>query len=163
MLTAAEAAARLGLSVRAVYDIPDAELPRYMVGAKRDQLRYMEADVDSYKLVLLKRPPLPARVLRELHRLSKRAGLPSPLTSHQLEIAKQRYRRMIPPPWANKEAIEAIYDEARRLTEETGVQHHVDHEIPLQGEYVSGLHVETNLRVMLAADNMAKKNKFEVQ
>lgn len=66
------------------------------------------------------------------------------------------------PAWANQEAIRAIYDLAHRLTDETGVPHHVDHEIPLQGELVSGLHVENNLRVIPATENIRKRNKFEV-
>jgi len=65
------------------------------------------------------------------------------------------------PAWAYSAAIEAVYAEARRLTEETGVQHHVDHEIPLQGKLVSGLHVHNNLRALPARDNILKSNRFE--
>lgn len=63
------------------------------------------------------------------------------------------------PPWANKEAIHEIYAEARRLSKD-GEQFHVDHIIPLRGRNVSGLHVESNLRVMAAAENRMKSNKF---
>jgi hypothetical protein len=64
--------------------------------------------------------------------------------------------------WANKEAIEALYEDARQLTEQTGVQHHVDHIIPLHGKLVSGLHVENNLQVITQAANCTKSNKYEV-
>ena len=37
----------------------------------------------------------------------------------------------------------------------------VDHEIPLQGNIVSGLHVETNLQYITSSENCAKSNKFE--
>jgi len=37
----------------------------------------------------------------------------------------------------------------------------VDHEIPLQGKIVSGLHVETNLQYMTWSENSSKGNKFE--
>jgi len=67
------------------------------------------------------------------------------------------------PKWADLVAIEAVYAEARRLTAETGVAHHVDHEVPLQGRLVSGLHVHTNLRVMVGDDNVRKSNRFEVE
>jgi hypothetical protein len=64
------------------------------------------------------------------------------------------------PPWADMDAIEAIYKEAARVTAETGIPHEVDHIIPLQGKSVSGLHVETNLRVITASANRSKGNKF---
>lgn len=63
-------------------------------------------------------------------------------------------------PWANRDRIGAFYDEARRKTLETGIQHHVDHIVPLQGRNVSGLHVEWNLQVIPAIDNARKRNKF---
>lgn len=64
------------------------------------------------------------------------------------------------PGWANLKAIRAIYKQARELTERTGIPHHVDHEIPLRGKLVCGLHVETNLRSIPARDNLTKSNKF---
>lgn len=74
----------------------------------------------------------------------------------------QRWRieRLQTPPWANRSAIRAIYEEARRVTAETGQPHHVDHDYPLRGTFVSGLHVETNLVVMPALSNLSKGNRF---
>lgn len=63
------------------------------------------------------------------------------------------------PPWADQEKIEAVYAKARRLTIETGIQHHVDHIYPLRGKLVSGLHVHENLQVLTAFDNQSKGNK----
>lgn len=65
------------------------------------------------------------------------------------------------PPWADMSAIRAVYEHARRLSEETGVEHHVDHEFPLQGKKVSGLHVAENLRPIPAQDNIRKSNRYE--
>lgn len=42
----------------------------------------------------------------------------------------------------------------------TGVTHHVDHVVPLISDKVCGLHVSSNLRVILASDNLTKKNKL---
>lgn len=65
------------------------------------------------------------------------------------------------PSWASREEIEKVYQEARVMTLQTGVQHHVDHIVPLQGSNVSGLHVHWNLQVLTALDNAKKKNTFE--
>lgn len=62
--------------------------------------------------------------------------------------------------WANEDDIQLKYNTAKYLTELTGEQYHVDHIIPLQGERVSGLHVENNLRVILAKENLSKGNSL---
>lgn len=67
------------------------------------------------------------------------------------------------PPWADLDAMRAIYALAQRLTRETGVLHHVDHIVPLQGRYVSGLHVENNLQVLTGPENIRKHNRYEVE
>ena len=64
------------------------------------------------------------------------------------------------PPWADNKAIEAKYKEAAELTKKTGVIHHVDHVIPLTNHKVCGLHVETNLQVIPATENIRKRNSF---
>ena len=67
------------------------------------------------------------------------------------------------PKWdADAHLIVAKYQVAAMLSRETGEQHHVDHIIPLQGKYVSGLHVFSNLRVIPGSDNVKKSNKYTV-
>lgn len=81
-------------------------------------------------------------------------------------IAKANARRAAKlqrtPAWADMEAIKSLYEESARLQDLTGIEFHIDHVIPLQGELVSGLHVETNLQVIPAALNVRKSNKFKV-
>ena len=62
--------------------------------------------------------------------------------------------------WADSKAIKSFYKEARELTLLTGIQHHVDHIYPLTSDIVCGLHVEHNLRVITATENIRKSNKF---
>lgn len=57
------------------------------------------------------------------------------------------------PLWANKNAIKEIYKLAKKLSLT------VDHYYPLCGETVSGLHVETNLRLISQKENDMKSNK----
>lgn len=71
---------------------------------------------------------------------------------------ESRLRKAI-PTWADKDQILQLYDVARVLSR-GGVQFHVDHEIPLRGKNVCGLHVETNLRVVPWHINLSKGAKL---
>lgn len=77
--------------------------------------------------------------------------------------AQQRRRAKLlqrTPVWSDQGAILQFYLHAREMTIKTGIPHEVDHIYPLQGELVSGLHVETNLRVVPQADNRSKGNRL---
>lgn len=65
------------------------------------------------------------------------------------------------PPWADLDAMRAVYDEAARLSRESGILHNVDHIVPLQGKTVSGLHVANNLQILTASENSRKRNRYE--
>lgn len=65
--------------------------------------------------------------------------------------------------WADRKEVLAFYREARKRTEETGMEHQVDHIIPLQSRLVCGLHNEFNLRVITADENRRKHNRFSAQ
>lgn len=60
------------------------------------------------------------------------------------------------PSWADKQKIKEIYIQAKQ----SGLV--VDHIIPLQGKYVSGLHIETNLQLLTPSENRKKSNKYVV-
>jgi hypothetical protein len=64
------------------------------------------------------------------------------------------------PPWADRKAIAELYRRCRQISLETGVPHHVDHDIPLMGANISGLHVESNLKIVPARVNQQKGKDF---
>jgi len=71
-----------------------------------------------------------------------------------------RYRAMkaqVPQPHSiiEKMMIDNYYEDAKRLTEETGIQHHVDHIWPISK---GGPHLPWNLRVIPGNENSAKSN-----
>jgi hypothetical protein len=75
--------------------------------------------------------------------------------------ARRRARKVsATPSYSNKEQIKAIYEQSSLLTKQTGIQHHVDHIIPLQGKLVSGFHIENNLQILPALDNITKNNSY---
>lgn len=85
---------------------------------------------------------------------------------HPAKVAEgvnRRQRQLLhaTPEWltaAHWAEMDAIYLEARRLTQATGLPFEVDHIIPLRGKSVCGLHVPWNLRVVSRHENRTKGN-----
>ena len=75
--------------------------------------------------------------------------------------AKQAAKARRTPAWADLRSIESVYVRAAEVSKLAGIKMHVDHVIPLNGEIVSGLHVHDNLRIIPAAQNVRKSNKFD--
>jgi len=71
-------------------------------------------------------------------------------------------RRHTTPSWANKESIKQIYNEAKRLSDQSLIKYHVDHIIPIKHPLVCGLHVENNLRIISAQENSQKSNLWDL-
>lgn len=78
-------------------------------------------------------------------------------TSAKRKAAKLRAT----PKWVNWGKVRAIYRQAKRLQDFTGVPMHVDHIVPLQGDNVCGLHWEGNLQILSASENIAKFNRWD--
>lgn len=80
----------------------------------------------------------------------------------ELVSLRRRRFRDATPKWLSAEQkmeIRLKYRLAIELSRATGVRHAVDHEVPLQGEDVCGLHVPWNLRVITQDENLKKSNK----
>ena len=69
--------------------------------------------------------------------------------------------RAATPDWANKFFMDEAYSLARLRTKLTGIKWEVDHIIPFKNEIVSGLHVENNVQVIPAVDNLMKGNSYD--
>lgn len=89
-----------------------------------------------------------------------RARHPGTTGSNATKAAYKARKHKAIPLWANLETISLIYETAKYTTLLTGIEHHVDHVIPLKGRFVCGLHVENNLRIVSAGVNLRKHNKF---
>lgn len=80
------------------------------------------------------------------------------------DTAKRRLSKMQrTPPWLDvvqNAEIEFTYEYCAVLRS-IGLNYHVDHIVPLQGKFVSGLHVPWNLQVIPAEENIQKANRFE--
>ena len=73
--------------------------------------------------------------------------------------------RQAMPSWLTQDQIlqiRAIYAEAKRLSDETGVPHDVDHIVPLAGKIVSGLHVPWNLRAIPKTENNRRPRIYQI-
>ena len=78
----------------------------------------------------------------------------------RLKAQRRAAQKLAVAPWGNPAAIKAVYTLAVRLSQTTGIEHHVDHIIPLQHPLVCGLHVEHNLRAIPRSENQRKHNKW---
>lgn len=68
------------------------------------------------------------------------------------------------PAWSNRVREIVMYELRDSLTEDCrGEPFHVDHDIPLQGKRVSGLHVHNNLEVLQGTVNRDKRHKFDIE
>lgn len=67
------------------------------------------------------------------------------------------------PVWLSKDdssKIRSIYKMCKLISKKTGVEHHVDHIVPLINNQVSGLHVPWNLQIITKEQNLKKSNKL---
>ena len=112
-------------------------------------------------------PKLPRRILRKLitEQIESSGPINTPLDSNDERKlwSRKELHLYARPKWANKTAIDEIYARAKKLSEETGIPHEVDHIIPTKHPLVCGLHVENNLQIITQRENQMKSNKFIIE
>ena len=98
----------------------------------------------------------------EKHRASSRAHYARNKECYILRaIERGRVVTKQKPAWNDRAKMLAIYAECSKRNEKAGyIKWHVDHIVPLRGKNVWGLHVHTNLRIILASKNLTKSNKY---
>lgn len=67
------------------------------------------------------------------------------------------------PAWLtaiDKAMIQEMYDVSEARYIQTGIKHHVDHIVPINGKGVAGMHVPWNLQVITAHENLSKGWRF---
>lgn len=74
--------------------------------------------------------------------------------------ARDQRCKQATPPWADMKKMQALYAQAKIMTEKTGTPHEVDHIVPLCNKQVCGLNVHYNLQVLTQAENRRKANKL---
>lgn len=104
---------------------------------------------------------------REKHNATNRAWDAKNKPRKAALAAKRRAAQLQRTPnWVTEDEklrINALYSVAAMYTRESGEEWHVDHQIPLQGKLVSGLHVYANLTVIRGSENVKKSNKFAIK
>lgn len=76
---------------------------------------------------------------------------------------KKRVRQATIRSKADQIRVQEMYLEAQKLTLETGIEHCVDHIIPIAHPDVCGLHTFANLQIMTATQNLKKAQQFDPQ
>lgn len=72
--------------------------------------------------------------------------------------ARELRCRQATPTWADMDIIHYLYKQAKRISEQTGVPHEVDHIYPISHKKMCGLNVHWNMQIITAEQNRRKSN-----
>jgi hypothetical protein len=121
--------------------------PKTFAKQNADMAKYQTKNAEQTRIrnrAYVKRHPDRANAKTARRRAARRQGTPLSLT---LEQHKQ---------------IKLWYTRATKIKKFTGEIWHVDHIVPIRGEFVSGLHVPWNLQLLPAFDNCSKGNRINL-
>ena len=82
------------------------------------------------------------------------------LYSLNATVKRNAVKKRAFPKWADEVKIKEIYAECQKINDCTSIEHEVDHIVPLQSDYVCGLHWEGNLQIITGFDNRVKLNRY---
>lgn len=64
------------------------------------------------------------------------------------------------PDWVDRKELQVLWERCRELERETGIRYVLDHIVPIDHPYVSGLSVPWNLQILTFQQNAHKGNKW---
>lgn len=140
---------------------------------KRDSIyrEYNRKSIQEKQVLKRLSNPELVKIYNKEYHASNRDKILSRMKNYRKEnpsmfAAKDAKKRMIvkeaTPKWADLKKIQEIYKKRNILNTES-IKYHVDHIIPLRGYLVCGLHVEYNLQIIPAKENLTKKNRFSIE
>ena len=80
--------------------------------------------------------------------------------SNEKKARRRASKLQATPAWYEHEAVAALYKKSISLTA-MGIDCHVDHIIPLQSNWVCGLHCFDNLQLLSPKENLSKGNRID--
>lgn len=84
------------------------------------------------------------------------------INAHKVNARNRKYiaiKKQAMPSWADEQKILEFYVASKQMTQETGIEYHVDHIVPLTSKIVCGLHWEGNLQILTEFENIKKGNR----
>lgn len=131
--------------------------PKYVFSEEeKEHHRYIKKCYDA----LLNNKPMPLPRLAKQIESAKETKIRNRPVKSALVARRRALRLQATPVWVDPSDFLSLYKLAGEMTAKTGIAHHVDHIVPLQGETVCGLHVPWNLRVIPASENSRKSNRL---
>lgn len=121
--------------------------------------RYKEY-VDRFEL-LFSELPLRSTPIPHVPRVHPQLNSPAPRpikVVHKIQVSHSRLQAT--PPWVELKELAKFYELRDKMFLKTGIEHHVDHIIPIKGKIVCGLNVPWNLQVLTAKENLRKGNRW---
>ena len=97
-----------------------------------------------------------ARISRSKHKKKLRKELPYMRRAERIFYKLRKEKRA--PAWSKLRDIVMFY----KAAEELGPEWEIDHIIPLNGDFVSGLHVPSNLQILHVAENNLKGSEYDI-